>query len=34
MKMDQPNVFSKYYDFKTSEKLLKEAKKAASKQNS
>ena len=33
VKMDQPESFSKYYDFKPSQKLLKEAKKAATKYN-
>ena len=31
--MDQPKYFSKYYDFQPSQKLLKEAKKAATKYN-
>lgn len=34
VKMDQPEAFSKSCDFKPSEKLLKEAKKAATKYNS
>ena len=33
VKMDQPESFSKYYYFKPSQKLLKEAKKAATKYN-
>lgn len=34
VKMDQPEAFSKCCDFKPSEKLLKEAKKAATNYNS
>ena len=33
VKMDQPGSFSKCYDFQPSQKLLKEAKKAATKYN-
>ena len=33
VKMDQPESFSKCYDFKPTQKLLKEAKKAATKYN-